>query len=159
MFTKGRNFSSLCETGMKKKKPARAHVFATRWILVYLYTGPPGCFFLLLQCSYGITVYIKLKVWFLVCQLIWTAKFEYNGLKNRPIVRKAYHFLNYLINGVCSFWICYYITTCSVLSLTKSSLWKLRPPLDTGKCWDDSVPTKRGSWKHLQSCLFHFGLL
>lgn len=30
VFTKGRNFSSLCETGMKKKKPARAHVFATR---------------------------------------------------------------------------------------------------------------------------------
>ena len=29
VFTKGRNFSSLCETGMKKK-PARAHVFATR---------------------------------------------------------------------------------------------------------------------------------
>ena len=26
-----------------------------------------GCFFLLIQCSYGITVYIKLKVWFLVC--------------------------------------------------------------------------------------------
>lgn len=38
MFTKGRNFASLCETGIKKK-PARAHVFATRGILIYLYTG------------------------------------------------------------------------------------------------------------------------
>ena len=38
VFTKGRNFASLCETGIKKK-PARAYVFATRGILVYLYTG------------------------------------------------------------------------------------------------------------------------
>lgn len=64
MFTKGRNFASLCETGIKKTG-SRSRVCNEVNIGIPLHWS--GCFFLLIQCSYGITVYIKLKVWFLVC--------------------------------------------------------------------------------------------
>lgn len=55
MFTKGRNFASVCETGIKKTG-SRSRVCNEVNIGIPLHWS--GCFFLLIQCSYGITVYI-----------------------------------------------------------------------------------------------------
>lgn len=85
----------------KKKNGLRSRVCNEVNIGIPLHWS--GCFFLLIQCSYGITVYIKLKVWFLVCWLIWAAKFEYNELKNRPITKKGLSFFKLPIKETVHF--------------------------------------------------------
>lgn len=85
----------------KKKTGSRSRVCNEVNIGIPLHWS--GCFLLLIQCSYGVTVYFKLKVWFLVCWLIWTAKFEYNELKNRPITKKGLSFFKLLIKETVHF--------------------------------------------------------